>query len=146
MNVRLSLNCVLNNNVNTRWKDEKTLQNVDFVGFDFSVSPFGLTNLWSWRESNPRPNKEIIRLLHVYLRLDFRAWARPKPPIRALSFLFHCASKAKRNYPRFSCISISNRLEERAFGKCLVSVPSTKIKLIYYDSIKQQERSYFRQL
>ena len=28
--------------------------------------------LWSWRESNPRPNEEAIRFLHAYLRLNFR--------------------------------------------------------------------------
>ena len=28
--------------------------------------------LWSWRDSNPRPNEEIIRFLHAYLRLHFR--------------------------------------------------------------------------
>ena len=61
--------------------------------------------------------------------------------------IFHSAYEATRNYPRFSCTSISNCLEERAFGKCLVSAPCTEIKLeIYYDSIKQQERNYFRQL
>ena len=28
-------------------------------------------SLWSWRESNPRPNEEAIRFLHAYLRLKF---------------------------------------------------------------------------
>lgn len=28
-------------------------------------------SLWSWRESNPRPNEEAIRFLHAYLRLNF---------------------------------------------------------------------------
>ena len=33
----------------------------------------GITlSLWSWRESNPRPNEEAIRFLHAYLRLNFR--------------------------------------------------------------------------
>ena len=27
--------------------------------------------LWSWRESNPRPNKETISFLHAYSRLWF---------------------------------------------------------------------------
>ena len=43
------------------------------------------TRLWSWRESNPRPNRETIRFLHAYLGLHFRAVTRPKPPITALS-------------------------------------------------------------
>ena len=39
---------------------------------------------WRWRESNPRPNSEPIRLLHAYLRLSFRIRAGPKPPIPIL--------------------------------------------------------------
>ena len=31
----------------------------------------GLKILWSWRESNPRPNEETIRFLHAYLCLGF---------------------------------------------------------------------------
>jgi len=27
--------------------------------------------LWSWRESNPRPNRETIRFLHAYSSLRF---------------------------------------------------------------------------
>jgi hypothetical protein len=42
--------------------------------------------LWSWRESNPRPNEEIISFLHAYLCLSFRATAEPKPSTIALSF------------------------------------------------------------
>lgn len=26
---------------------------------------------WSWRESNPRPNRETIRFLHAYSGLQF---------------------------------------------------------------------------
>ena len=69
--------------------------------------------MWSWRESNPRPNKEIIRFLHVYLRLGFRAQARPKPPTCALSLLFHHTSRAKCDYPRFGCTLISSASERR---------------------------------
>ena len=49
------------------------------------VSGLHFERLWSWRESNPRPNKETIRFLHAYLGLHFRAVTRPKPPITALS-------------------------------------------------------------
>ena len=49
---------------------------------------FWLIHMWIWRESNPRPNKETICFLHVYLCLSFRAAARPKPPTAALSFVF----------------------------------------------------------
>ena len=44
----------------------------------------GITK-WSWRELNPRPNRETIRFLHAYLGLHFRATARPKPPTATLS-------------------------------------------------------------
>lgn len=44
--------------------------------------------VWSRRDSNPRPNEEAIRFLHVYLRLNFRAPTRPKPPIGTLFSLF----------------------------------------------------------
>ncbi|EJX02965.1 hypothetical protein EVA_08921 [gut metagenome] len=36
--------------------------------------------LWTRRGLNPRPNGEPISFLHAYLRLDFRAHARPKLP------------------------------------------------------------------
>ena len=40
---------------------------------------------WSWRDSNSRPNEELICFLHVYLRLHCRGEARPKPPTYPLS-------------------------------------------------------------
>ena len=49
------------------------------------VSPHEGATKWSWRESNPRPNRETIRFLHAYLGLHFRAAARPKPPTATLS-------------------------------------------------------------
>nr|DAQ54819.1 MAG TPA: hypothetical protein [Caudoviricetes sp.] len=41
--------------------------------------------LWRWRDSNSRPNEELICFLHVYLRLHCRGRARPKPPTHPLS-------------------------------------------------------------
>jgi len=41
--------------------------------------------MWSWRDSNPRPNEEIISFLHAYLCLDFRVQAEPKPSTYTLS-------------------------------------------------------------
>ncbi len=40
---------------------------------------------WTWRESNPRPNEEIISFLHAYLCLSFRVVAEPKPSTATLS-------------------------------------------------------------
>jgi hypothetical protein len=50
------------------------------------------------------------------------------------------------NYSRFIRISPSGRFRTIAPGRCLVPIPSIGIKLIYIQQIKQQERSYFRQL
>ena len=50
-------------------------------------------SLWSWRESNPRPNEEIISFLHAYLCLNFRAAAEPKPSTVALSSKFSPAPR-----------------------------------------------------
>ncbi len=38
----------------------------------------GLSPLWSWRESNPRPNEEAICFLHVYPQTWFscKSWIR----------------------------------------------------------------------
>lgn len=33
---------------------------------------------WSWRDSNPRPNEEIISFLHAYLCLSFSCRSRTK--------------------------------------------------------------------
>ena len=44
-----------------------------------------LYSKWSWRESNPRPNRETIRFLHAYSGLHFRVAARPGPPTATLS-------------------------------------------------------------
>ena len=53
-----------------------------------------LLKKWSWRDLNPRPNKELICFLHAYLRLNFREWGRPKPPTQTLAFLFQIRAKA----------------------------------------------------
>jgi len=44
---------------------------------------------WSWRESNPRPNKEPIGFLHAYPFLFFRITAGKRRPIVTLSPYFH---------------------------------------------------------
>ncbi len=51
--------------------------------------------LWSWRVSNPRPNKEIIRFLHAYFGLNFRDVTRPKLPITSLSSVFYLQREAE---------------------------------------------------
>lgn len=49
-------------------------------------------------------------------------------------------------YFRFNCTTWSIRLGKRTIGWCLVSATVAEIKLIYYSSIKQRERSCFRHL
>jgi len=51
---------------------------------------------WSWRDSNPRPNEELMSFLHAYLRFDCRVQTRPKPPICTLVSKF---SSSARNLP-----------------------------------------------
>ena len=103
--------------------------------------------LWSWRESNPRPNKEAIRFLHAYSRLHFRATARPGPPTGALSSKISSASRGSgRLFPiflrRFVFWFGTTSSERR-----LVPSPGDGIKpVIYCTSIRQRERSCFRQL
>ena len=103
--------------------------------------------MWSWRESNPRPNRETIRFLHAYFGLHFRATARPKPPTDALVPKFHLHIGTYADYSRYSCTA-----EPRGFGttsleRCLVPSPGDGIKpVIYCTSIRQRERTCFRQL
>ena len=53
-------------------------------------------SLWSWRDSNSRPNEELICFLHVYLRFNCREQARPKPPTWTLSFKISPAAQGVR--------------------------------------------------
>ncbi len=50
------------------------------------------------------------------------------------------------SYNRFICAALSKRLGNTTIGRRLVSATVAEIKLIYYTSITQQERSYFRHL
>lgn len=102
--------------------------------------------MWSWRESNPCPNEETIRFLHAYLRLGFRASARPKPPTVALSVLVSLKAHGRSELSPIYLHLYTEPLQGVAFERCLVPTPSEGIKLIYYTSIKQRERNYFRQL
>ena len=83
----------------------------------------------------------------LILDFDFRISARPKPPTDTLAPKFHPCVGARRDYSRFN-------LRRWIFGsgttsseRRLVLLPGKRIKLvIYYASIKQRERSCFRQL
>jgi hypothetical protein len=60
------------------------------------VLPFCLP--WSRRDSNPRPNKERLSFLHVYLILNFRAETGYEHPTSALSlFSFALVTRLNRH-------------------------------------------------
>jgi len=42
--------------------------------------------LWNWRDSNPRPNKELLSFLHAYSAIDFRWQKGHRHPKLPLSF------------------------------------------------------------
>ena len=48
-------------------------------------SIFHIGFLWSWRGSNPRPNRGYRRFLHAYSSLDCRVSPRPGPPSGTLA-------------------------------------------------------------
>ena len=60
---------------------------------------------------------------------------------------FHSASGATPNYFRFICTALSAGFGTTASERCLVPLPCNGIKPeIYYTSIRQRERNFFRQL
>lgn len=50
---------------------------------DFSLSFIRL--LWRWRDSNPRPNVELMRFLRAYFQIGFRVSAGMEPPTGTLT-------------------------------------------------------------
>ena len=106
-----------------------------------------LHNLWSWRESNPRPHEETIRFLHAYSRLRFRAVARPGPPTATLSSKF---SPLRRGQQRLFPIYLRRlvlRFGTTPLGRRLVPLPCSGIKpIIYCTSIRQREHTRCCQL
>ena len=103
---------------------------------------------WSWWDSNPRPNRETIRFLHVYSGLHFRATARPGPPTATLSSKnFITAARPVVTISEETAPLIQNVSEKELSERCLVSAPCAEIKPVtYYTSVRQRERNYFRQL
>ena len=79
--------------------------------------------VWSWRESNPRPNEEIISFLHAYLCLDFRAPAEPKPSTDTLSSKFSSAVRGRSRLSPISLHHFTGMLRSNSFR--VMSRPST---------------------
>lgn len=78
--------------------------------------------MWSWRDSNPRPNKQYISFLHAYFVFDCRLKTEHKHPI------FSLASKifvlvTKRNEAYFRLAMPQNQTPRNgAFGRHLASL------------------------
>jgi len=61
--------------------------------------------LWSWRESNPRPNKEQISLLHAYPVIGFRTRTGSWHPIPCLIFFISFYLRSKdRTIPKLLAV------------------------------------------
>ena len=103
---------------------------------------------WSWRESNPRPNRETIRFLHAYSGLQFSCRRKTRTTQRRpYPLKFHHARGAGRDYSRFNRTAGSECFGTTASGRCLVLSPCDGIEpVIYCASIRQRERICFRQI
>ncbi len=80
--------------------------------------------LWSWRDSNSRPNKQYASLLHAYFAIDFRPKAESKHPTLGLtSKIFVPEPKFFGAYFRISYASRSN-VAEQNFGEtsCFLTI------------------------
>ena len=102
---------------------------------------------WSWRELNPRPNKEAIRFLHAYSSLRF-SWCTKTWTTKCTLILWklHPRHEAAASYPRFCCTANLNASGKWLSVRCLVPMSNKGIKQVYYTSTKQRERKKFRQL
>ena len=108
---------------------------------------FNFVNKWSWRGLNPRPVVDSMSFLHAYSHVGFRVVTGKRRPIATLSSkVSRRLSRLSSPYFRFTFTTWSIRLGKRTIGWCLVSATVAEIKLIYYSSIKQRERSCFRHL
>ena len=108
--------------------------------------PFSLSK-WSWRESNPRPNKWQMCFLHAYFMIDFRAGSGHEPPRQALASKTSSAARGLPPTIPFSRAPPNHIPTGMVCGRCLVPATVAGIKPVTYcTSVRQQERSYFRQL
>ena len=75
------------------------------------------TELWSWRDSNSRPNEELICFLHAYLRFVFRVTAWPKLPAVTLVPLVSSAVRdVRQTISDTLCATLSEHFEATASG------------------------------
>ena len=96
---------------------------------------------------NPRPNMEPMCFLHAYFRLGFRNVAGSEQPTANLASKTSGDSRDKNSpISEIPAPPYRNASEKGQSGD--VSFPQLlqKYRLIYYPSIRQRERSYFRHL
>lgn len=105
------------------------------------------TYLWRWRDLNPRPNAELMCFLHAYSLIDFRDVAGQRQPTAPLSSKISEAYRGNQppipDLPAPPCRLVSGR---RQSGDVLSLQLLRRLSVIYYSSIRQQERKYFRHL
>ena len=77
-------------------------------------------------------------IFEIWQDLDHQSYPYP--------LKFHPCNEAYMNYFRFTCTAWSTRFGTTSVERCLVPAPCAGIKLVYYTSTRQRERSYFRQL
>ena len=104
--------------------------------------------MWSWRESNPRPNRETIRFLHAYSSLWFSSAGKTWTTNRRLILkIFISPSRHELTIPEIPAPLGQPDSEQHQAERCLVPSPGDGIKpVIYCTSIRQRERNCFRQL
>jgi len=97
--------------------------------------------LWSWRESNPRPDEENICFLHAYSNIDFRHLADVRQPTICLS-TYISEYRHRRSIPILAFITpLDQSPQDRDIERCLASTPSVKLAYHSIRMIKRQERS-----
>jgi hypothetical protein len=103
--------------------------------------------LWSWRESNPRPNEEATGFLHAYPRLNFRAPAGSGPPTSTLAPLISPKLQSKTSTsPDLLAPPVRAASWQQHPGDVLSRRLASGLSCNLLDSVTQQERNYFRQL
>lgn len=104
--------------------------------------PFLFSTLWSWAESNRRPNKQQKCFLHAYPFIDFRMLLGKRHPRQNLIlFILSCNQGAYRTSPKLRAPRWSGWNQACPPAGCLVTAPCAMKCSIYCTSIKRQERN-----
>lgn len=83
----------------------------------------------------------------LILDFIFELWQDPSHQPQPYPLKSHYVGEAQRNYFRFNRTALPKSLGTTAFERCLVLLPGSGIKpVIYCTSIRQRERSCFRQI